>query len=182
VQQALAVDYSGSTNGQVRDVPDVRTIRYYTSLGLLDRPAGFRGRKGLYGRRHLVQLVAIKRLQAQGLSLRSVQEQLVGLPMSKLEALARVPAQLEPSPRKGPAEGPRPAFWKEVPALPQDFSPAEEASPKTPPLFQGIPLGEGVSLLVPLSEPFTSQELEALRAAAMPLLQFLHARRSPPSP
>ena len=37
VALALAVDYSGAANGRVREVPDARTIRYYTTLGLIDR-------------------------------------------------------------------------------------------------------------------------------------------------
>ena len=69
VERVLAVDYAGSRNGRVRDIPDLRTIRYYTTVGLLDRPAEMRGRTALYGRRHLLQLVAIKQLQARGLSL-----------------------------------------------------------------------------------------------------------------
>jgi len=67
VDSALAVDYSGQANGRVREVPDMRTIRYYTTRGLLDPPAQMRGRTALYGKRHLLQLVAIKRLQAKGL-------------------------------------------------------------------------------------------------------------------
>ena len=53
-------------NGQVRAVPDERTIRYYGAIGLLDRPAAMRGRTALYGARHLAQVVAIKRLQGAG--------------------------------------------------------------------------------------------------------------------
>src|SRR5690348_15034744 len=63
VALALADHYEGQASARVRDVPDVRTIRYYTTLGLIDRPAALRGRTALYGRRHLLQLVAIKRLQ-----------------------------------------------------------------------------------------------------------------------
>jgi hypothetical protein len=69
VALALAVGYDGQANGRVREVPDGRTIRYYTTLGLIDRPAAMRGRTALYGVRHLLQLTAIKRLQARGLSL-----------------------------------------------------------------------------------------------------------------
>src|SRR5262249_33767362 len=69
VAEALSAGYAGVRSGRVRNVPDCRTIRYYTTLGLLDRPAVMRGRTALYGPRHLLQLVAIKRLQAQGLSL-----------------------------------------------------------------------------------------------------------------
>src|SRR5215471_11847087 len=91
VALALAQDYEGQPSGRVRDVPDRRTIRYYTTLGLLDRPAEMRGRTAMYGRRHLLQLVAIKRLQARGLSLAEIQQRLVGLPNRRLEALAQVP-------------------------------------------------------------------------------------------
>ncbi|HEX2805271.1 MAG TPA: MerR family transcriptional regulator, partial [Kineosporiaceae bacterium] len=60
--------YPGAPNGRVRDVPDQRVIRWYTSTGLVDRPIGGRGRGARYGTRHLNQLMAIKRLQAVGSS------------------------------------------------------------------------------------------------------------------
>src|SRR3954469_13016830 len=78
VALALSVDYDGQASGRVRDVPDRRTIRYYTTLGLIDRPAEMRGRTAFYGRRHLLQLVAIKKLQMRGRSLAEVQRTLAG--------------------------------------------------------------------------------------------------------
>src|ERR1700733_9572903 len=78
VEDALSAGYEGPPNGRVRDVPDRRTIRYYTTLGLIDRPAEMRGRTAFYGRRHLLQLVAIKKLQARGRSLADVQRALAG--------------------------------------------------------------------------------------------------------
>src|SRR5436309_10972528 len=93
---ALAVDYAGPPNDRVRGVPCQRTIRYYTTLGLLDRPAEMQGRTALYGPKHLLQLVAIKRLQARGLSLAEIQRQLVGLPEKKLRGLAQLPEELQP--------------------------------------------------------------------------------------
>lgn len=94
VAEALAVGYQGPPNGQVRAVPNQRSIRYYTTLGLLDRPVDMRGRTALYGPRHLRQLVAIKRLQAQGQSLAEIQEILAGASPRKLAAIARVPDAL----------------------------------------------------------------------------------------
>src|SRR3954469_10584069 len=93
VALALSVDYDGQASGRVRDVPDRRTIRYYTTLGLIDRPAEMRGRTAYYGARHLMQLAAIKRLQARGLSLAAGQRQLVGLGDPALARLARLPAE-----------------------------------------------------------------------------------------
>ena len=62
VETALAVDYHGQPSGRVRAVPDRRAIRWYTTIGLIDRPVAHRGRTALYGPRHLLQLVAVKRL------------------------------------------------------------------------------------------------------------------------
>src|SRR5919202_2753219 len=91
VALALAVDSPGQPSGRVRDVPDARTVRYYTTLGLVDRPAGMRGRTALYSRRHLLQLVAIKRLQARGLPLAEIQQRLLGLSDAALRQLAQLP-------------------------------------------------------------------------------------------
>ena len=63
---ALAVDYHGQPSGRVRAVPDRRAIRCTSTIGLIDRPVAHRGRTALYGPRHLLQLVAVKRLQARG--------------------------------------------------------------------------------------------------------------------
>ena len=68
--------YGGQGSGQIRDFPDKRTIRYYTTLGLLDRPVEIRGRTAVYGRRHVLQLVALKQLQARGFSLCEIQQAL----------------------------------------------------------------------------------------------------------
>ena len=53
VARALAIgDYRGAGNRRVQDVPDVRAVRYYTTLGLLDRPF-MKGRTAFYGVRHV---------------------------------------------------------------------------------------------------------------------------------
>ena len=56
----LATGYDGARSGRVRDLPDARTVRWYQTLGMVDRPTAFRGRAALYGRHHLLQLAAIK--------------------------------------------------------------------------------------------------------------------------
>src|SRR5919206_1626591 len=91
VGAALAVDYAGQPSGRVRDVPDRRAIRWYTTIGLVDRPLAHRGRTALYGPRHLLQLVAVKRLQAKGLSLVAIQQELAGATDSQLARIARLP-------------------------------------------------------------------------------------------
>src|SRR6266498_1190439 len=86
VEAALAVGYSGAPSGRVRSVPDRRAIRWYTTIGLIDRPAQMRGRTALYGERHLLQLVAVKRLQAEGRTLAEIQAQLAGAPDGALRS------------------------------------------------------------------------------------------------
>jgi DNA-binding transcriptional MerR regulator len=92
VDVALAVDYSGQPSGRVRAVPDRRAIRWYTTIGLIDRPVAHRGRTALYGPRHLLQLVAVKRLQARGLPLVAIQRELAGATDTQLARVARLPA------------------------------------------------------------------------------------------
>lgn len=95
-------------DGRVAAAPDARTIRYYTTLGLLDRPT-LDDKKARYGRRHLLQLLAIKALQAAQLPLAQIQARLYGLRDAELEALWR---SVEERPRGGDA--PTPIVWREV--------------------------------------------------------------------
>jgi len=100
VDAALAVDYLGQASGRVRDVPDRRAIRWYTTIGLVDRPAAHRGRTAMYGPRHLLQLVAVKRLQARGLPLVAIQQELAGATDTQLARVARLPATASAPPRR----------------------------------------------------------------------------------
>jgi DNA-binding transcriptional MerR regulator len=92
VARALQVgSYSPAESKRIRAVPDTRTIRYYTTLGLIDRPAEMRGRTAFYEPRHVMQLVAIKRLQAANQTLSDVQARLVGITKTQLTKLADLP-------------------------------------------------------------------------------------------
>jgi hypothetical protein len=114
VAVALGEGYDGPPNGRVRDVPDQRTIRYYTTLGLIDRALEMRGRTALYGARHLVQLVAIKKLQAKGQSLAEVQQALVGQPNAAIARLAGLSlGRLKETRAREPSS--LRSFWKDAP-------------------------------------------------------------------
>jgi len=63
-----------------------RTIRYYTTFGLIDRPI-MEGRNGKYNYRHVLQLLAIKTLQNASLPLSEIQTRLYGLSNPELEAV-----------------------------------------------------------------------------------------------
>src|SRR5688572_18690594 len=90
VAAQLERNYQATDNGQVRAIPDERSVRYYTTLGLVDRPAAMRGRTALYGRRHLAQLVAIKRLQSLGKPLGEIQQLLPTLDDATLSRVSGV--------------------------------------------------------------------------------------------
>lgn len=141
VREALEGEYPGAPNGRVREVPDRRAIRWYTTIGLVDRPLGMRGRTALYGPRHLQQLVAIKRRQADGHSLAQIQAEFTWLTPAGLTDASRVPGHLlavgdGPEPDDaGPA---RHHFWTDRPhtttteTLPATLGQAARSAPTAP--------------------------------------------------
>ncbi len=80
----------GPDDQRVRALPDARTVRYYQSIGLVDRPDR-EGREAVYGWRHLLQVVAVKRLQVRGEPLARIQAALVGVSTEALEAALDMP-------------------------------------------------------------------------------------------
>lgn len=95
---ARLVGAPGTADGRVREVPDERTVRWYQSAGMIDRPLGYEGRSARYGHRHLLQILAIKLLQTQGLSLAQVQRALAGASDEQLEAAVADGLGAEPPP------------------------------------------------------------------------------------
>jgi DNA-binding transcriptional MerR regulator len=111
VAQALTADGVRAPNGRIREVPDPRAIRWYATIGLVDRPRMGRQRAGRYTARHLLQVVAVKRRQAEGRSLAEIQAELAGATDHTLRAVAQVPdalLQTAPTDHRAPA---RPRFW-----------------------------------------------------------------------
>ncbi|SDF75021.1 MerR HTH family regulatory protein [Lentzea fradiae] len=175
VSAALAAEYSGAPNGRVRDVPDRRAVRWYATTGLVDRPSAMRGRTALYERRHLLQLVALKRLQSEGRTLAEIQAELAGADDATLAAVARVPADvLAAGDAPSPAEV-RPRFWAE-PAAPAAREKAAAPTGTAPvgTTLTGVALGGGAVVLVPGTP--TPADVADIAAAAAPLLDLLAAR------
>jgi len=188
-------------NGQVRAVPDDRTIRYYGTIGLLDRPLAMRGRTALYGRRHLAQVVAIKRLQTTGRSLAEIQtlwttlddvalSRMSGVALAaggsgratarrafwKREGSAATPESPEPSSPSSPT----PTIVPMPPALmprPVDDRGARVPDQAAPPVELRIELAPGISLSLAVDDgiSLTPADVRALGAAAAPLVEL--ARR-----
>jgi len=136
-------------NGQVSAVPDGRTLRYYATLGLLDRPAEVRGRRAYYGPRHLLQAVAVKALQAEGLPLQEIQHRLAGRSDEELRQLTARPSATR--------------FWRAAPA---PAASAAAAVPPSPPEPVAMRLAPGLTLVIdPLRAPAPA-DLDAIRTAA----------------
>jgi DNA-binding transcriptional MerR regulator len=184
---ALSRDYAGQSNRQVSDIPNGRTIRYYTTIGLVDRPARMRGRTGLYGPRHLLQIVAVKRLQVRGLSLAQIQGALTGASDEKLNEIADISDKVgtdtletstdETDDMKRLDE----PFWRSAPVpveeAEQDESVAETGVSRfATTLVPGIRITESVVLLIEAGRPIYDDDIAAIEAAAAPLLKVLHQR------
>lgn len=72
-----------------KDEVNARLVRHYTTQGLLPLP-GRAGREARYGRAHLLRLLALRRLMADGLGGRSLFAALDGKEEGQLEELARL--------------------------------------------------------------------------------------------
>lgn len=170
---------SEQPSGRVRDVPDLRTIRYYTTLGLLDRPLQMQGRTAYYGWRHAWQLLAIKQLQAGGLSLVDVQEQLAGADDRTLKKLARVSDRLLRTRAAGPSSdepapptAERATFWADPAAMGVNEREVIEGDvPRVSPAMH-LKLAEGVTLVLEDVAPgaLRREQLAAIERAARGLI------------
>lgn len=186
-------------NGQIRAVPDERTLRYYAAIGLLDRPVAMRGRTALYGRRHLAQLVAIKRLQGAEHSLAEIRKiwptlddftlaRMTGVVMGKakrarqefwkLDPIAGITdgAAAPPGVDGGDVEPARADAKTSVPAPAAQHEP----HPLHDPVELRLEIAEGAVVVVAVAETssitLAPADVRALRAAAAPLVTEL-ARR-----
>jgi DNA-binding transcriptional MerR regulator len=106
--------------GTVSEVPDERTVRYYLTEGLLSPAEDRQGTASVFGYRHLLQLLVIKKLQAEHLPIRKIRdlvsdrkerelERLLGVeegggPKAKNEAMRYLESLLTAPSRPLPAE------------------------------------------------------------------------------
>ena len=125
-------------SSRVRVVPGERMLRYYVTQGLMDRPevvTTAAGREARYGRRHLLQFLAVKRLQAGGASLAEIRAELARADADRLAQLAALPAGVVPRgledtapDRAGLQPADRAGFWRQAPEeAPTDQPPARHA-------------------------------------------------------
>lgn len=163
---AAALSPTAQLNGRVRDMPNERLIRWYATIGLLDPPSARRGRVAMYGRRHLLQLIAVKRRQADGRTIAEIQAELAGATDQTLESIARIP---EPPAEKAAPRAARPRFWAEPPAA---ASPTPAAPAATPEPGPAAPKPAA-------PRPAPSRPAPPGRPAPRPAASLPAARRSP---
>jgi DNA-binding transcriptional MerR regulator len=187
------LEHSGVSpaSARVSPIPDGRTLRYYTTLGLLDRPLEVRDRQARYGERHILQALAIKALQSAGHSLAVIQVALAGLDERELATVGAA--------GKRGARGGGERFWARpvTSAVASPQTPSAVRAPAVPTVGQRteadgshpvlirsdeidaqhvqtvITLAPGVSLV--LAGAWQFNHLEGLRTAAGALLQALSA-------
>src|SRR5688572_20659300 len=71
--------------GSVTIVPDERTIRYYISEGLVQAPEEKQGTASVFSYLSLLQLVVVKKLQADHLPIRKIRDLVSGKSEQELE-------------------------------------------------------------------------------------------------
>jgi DNA-binding transcriptional MerR regulator len=73
--------------GTVTSVPDERTIRYYMAEGLIQTPGERQGTASVFTYLNLLQLLTVKKLQAEHLPIRKIRELVGGKSEQELETL-----------------------------------------------------------------------------------------------
>lgn len=109
INEWCEVNHVAPANGQAAEQLTERNVRYYRTRGLLDAP-GVSGRNGPLGRRgftekHAAQLKAIRLLQARGLPLHHIEEQLRGRSLEELQTLERQELRKPGTPAGGSVNG-----------------------------------------------------------------------------
>ncbi|WP_243719186.1 MerR family transcriptional regulator [Actinomadura sp. KC06] len=162
---ALAADGSAQVSGRVRDLPNERLIRWYTTIGLVDPPLGRRGRTALYGPRHLLQLVAVKRRQAIGRSIAEIQIELAAATDTALERIASLPSRPVSGSGRTPYPVPEAARETLQRPGPSDRPSAHAATPNRSahqgPHAQGPATGSSADPAGKQADPAAQADLEA---------------------
>ena len=89
-EQLLAEMNLEQERGTVTSVPDERTIRYYMAEGLVQTPEEKQGTASVFGYVNLLQLLTVKKLQAEHLPIRKIRELVAGKSEHELETMLGV--------------------------------------------------------------------------------------------
>jgi DNA-binding transcriptional MerR regulator len=163
------------TKYRVRDIPTARTVRYYTTNSLVDKPVAMVGVNALYGYRHLLQILAIKYLQSQYLPLVKIRSLIKNADNRELEllipAFAPAPATSRIASRDDRRIAER-SFLSGTQAIDSSLRPAPGAAGETvkaeapPDAWHRIEVGPGIELHVQAAA-LPAERRERLREALL---------------
>jgi DNA-binding transcriptional MerR regulator len=172
--QILAELQLEQQRGTVSSVPDERTIRYYLAEGLIQTPEEKQGTASVFSYLNLLQLLTVKKLQAEHLPIRKIRELVADKSEPDLETLLGVRG---PSGKKTEAKRylesllasappPLPIETAAAPP-PQDFA--------APPSWQRVEIEPGLELHVrsDYSPPATTGKTRSLLERAIHRLRRL---------
>jgi DNA-binding transcriptional MerR regulator len=83
----LAESGLAQERGTVSELPDERTIRYYLTEGLVSPAEEKQGTASVFGYRHLLELLVVKKLQSEHLPIRKIRDLVDGRTERELERL-----------------------------------------------------------------------------------------------
>lgn len=164
------------TKYRVTEIPSERTIRFYTANSLVDKPLIKDGASARYGYRHLLQILAIKYLQSQYLTLVKIRSLVDNISNRDLELL--IP-EISPatSVHRGIAREDRIAVENSF--YPQAFTfnaqqpvqasaPVDNTSDDTPAqdIWRHVEIGPGIELHVH-AQALPEEAVEQLRGALL---------------
>ncbi len=161
--------------GRTKDDVNARLVRHYTTERLLDEPLK-QGREARYTRRHLLQLLTLRRLMADGFSAATLQDTLQSRTDDDLEALLAGQTQLAVQPGN-PALDYLAQLRRPVAAAPAPAAPSPAPAASTPVQYTRLPLAPGLDVHVRTDFRLPRSRLEQERLAQLFLDALDHLRR-----
>ena len=161
--------------GTVTSVPDERTIRYYLAEGLIQTPEEKQGSASVFSYLHLLQLLTVKKLQAEHLPIRKIRELVAGKGEPEFETLLGVRG---PSGKKTEAKRYLESLLAAGPAAPPTARAASAPPPQqldASPSWQRVEIEPGLELHIrsDYSPPATTSKTRSLLERAIHRLRRL---------
>ena len=182
-EQVLAEMGLEQARGTVTSVPDERTIRYYMTEGLIQTPGEKQGTASLFSYLNLLQLLTVKKLQAEHLPIRKIRELVAGKSEQELEMLLGVGGVAAKKSRETDAKRYLESLLApEAAAFPMETAAAPPPPPPPPPQmldqsasWQRVEIEPGLELHVrsDYSPPPTSGKTKSLLEKAIHRLRRL---------
>jgi DNA-binding transcriptional MerR regulator len=160
--------------GTVTSVPDERTIRYYLAEGLIQTPEEKQGTASVFNYLNLLQLLTVKKLQAEHLPIRKIRELVAGKSEQELETLLGVRG---PAGKKTEAKRYLESLLAPAPAAPptMEAAPPPQQLDAAPHSWQRVEIEPGLELHIrsDYAPPATTGKTRSLLERAIHRLRRL---------